>query len=314
MDSILIFGGGLNQMTLIQSAKDLGYKTIVIDPLENAPAKKIADVFEVVGPKDFNKTKEIALKYKVKGIVTCQMENPLLLMAKLAGELNFIFPSEKSVLNARNKLLMKECFVKAGVACANGRIIHSTEKITESVCKEIGFPLIIKPVDSFSSRGVYKINSYKEIESYSNITKSFSSTGDVLIEEFMEGHEVSVESVTQNRITTVIQITDKVITPYPTAVEMAHIQPSCLDEKTQTQIKELVKRAVASLGLDNCASHAEVKITKQGPKMVELGARLGGDYITSHLVPLSSGVNIEADTIQITMGKKPGLLNKFSTS
>ena len=149
MDSILIFGGGLNQMTLIQSAKDLGYKTIVIDPLENAPARKIADVFEVVGSKDYDKTKEIAVKNNVKGIVTCQMENPLLLMAKLAKELNFIFPSEKSILNARNKFLMKESFMKDGVACAKGTLIHSAEEITEEACKQLGFPLIIKPVDSF---------------------------------------------------------------------------------------------------------------------------------------------------------------------
>ncbi len=311
MDSILIFGGGLNQMTLIQSAKDLGFKAIVIDPLENAPAKKTADVFEVVEPKDYNKTKEIALKHNVKGIVTCQMENPLLLMAKLAEELNFIFPSQKSVLNARNKFLMKECFMKAGVACAKGRLISSSEKITENSCSEIKFPLIIKPLDSFSSRGVYKINSFNEIDTYSNITRKFSSTGDVLIEEFMEGDEVSVESVTQNGITTVIQITDKVITPYPMAVEMAHIQPSCVDEETQKGITELVKKAIVALGIDNCASHAEVKITSQGPKMVELGARLGGDYITSHLVPLSTGVNIEAAAIQIAMGKKPDLVHKF---
>ena len=298
-------------MTLIRSAKELGYHTIVIDPLENAPAKEIADVFEVVGPKDYDKTKEVALKNNVKGIVTCQMENPLLLMAKLANELNFIFPSERSVLNARNKFLMKECFVNAKIPCAKGKLIQPSEKITAEVCNEIGFPLIIKPVDSFSSRGVYKINAYDEIEKYLNITRNFSATGDILLEEFMEGPEVSVESVTQNGITTTIQITDKVITPYPTAVEMAHIQPSGLNEETQEEIRKLVKKAITALGLDNCASHAEVKITDQGPKMVELGARLGGDYITSHLVPLSTGLNIEAAAIQIAMGKAPHLTPNF---
>jgi carbamoyl-phosphate synthase large subunit len=311
VESILIFGGGLNQITLIQSAKDLGYKTIVIDPVENAPAKKIADVFEVVGAKDYETTKRIAISNKVKGIVTCQMENPLLLMARLAKDLNFIFPSEKSVSNARNKFLMKEAFMKGQVPCAKGILINSTSKISEEMCKEIGFPLIIKPVDSFSSRGVYRINTFSEIEKYLGTTRNFSSSGDILIEEFMDGAEVSVESITQNNITSTVQITDKIITPYPTAVEMGHIQPSSLKEETQEEIKNLVKKAIVALGLDNCASHAEVKITKEGPKMVELGARLGGDYITSHLVPLSTGVNIEAAAIQIAMGKKPDLEHKF---
>lgn len=312
MDSILIFGGGINQLTLIESAKELGYRTIVIDPIESVPAKQVADIFECVDPKDYDKTKELALKYGVKGIVTCQMENPLLLMAKLATELNFIFPTEKAVLNARNKFLMKECFIKSNVPCAKGKLVKSGEKITSELCNEIGFPLIIKPVDSFSSRGVYKVNRIEEIESYLSNTKSFSSNGDVIIEEFMDGPEVSVESVTQNGVTTMIQITDKVITPYPTAVEMAHIQPSFLSKEIKDQITELVKKAIVALELDNCASHAEVKITTKGIKMVELGARLGGDYITSHLVPLSTGINIEAAAIQIAMGKKPDLKKKFS--
>ena len=307
MDSILIFGGGLNQVTLIQSAKDLGYKTIVIDPLENAPGKSIADVFKVVGPKDYSATKEIALEYGVKGIVSSQMDNPVMMMAKLAAELNFIFPSEQSVLNARNKFMMKQCFLKSGVPCAKGKLVSSTEIITEELCNEIGFPLIIKPLDSFSSRGVFKINDFEEISNYLSSTRNFSSTGDILIEEFMEGNEVSVESVTQNGITTIVQITDKIITSYPTAVEMAHIQPSELDLLSKQKVNEIVKNAIAALGLDNCAGHSEVKITKEGPKMVEVGARLGGDYITSHLVPMSTGVNMEAAVINIAMGKKPDL-------
>ena len=314
MDSILIFGGGLNQLLLVKSAKDLGYRTIVIDPIPDATAKKIADVFEVIAPKDYEKTKETALKYNVKGIVTCQMENPLLIMAQLAEDLNFIFPSQQSVLNARNKYLMKECFINAGVACAKGRRIRLDEELKRKYCEEIGFPLIIKPVDSFSSKGVFKVNKFEEIEGYIASVRNFSSTGDILIEEFMEGSEVSVEGVTQNKVTTIVQITDKIITPYPTAVEMLHIQPSELDAETQTEVKKLVQKAVNALGLNNCAIHAEVKITKTGPKMVELGARLGGDYITSHLVPLSTGVNIEAAAIQIAMGKKPELKHLISNS
>ncbi len=311
MESILIFGGGLNQLTLIESAKQLGYKTIVIDPIENAPAKEIADVFVVVPPKDYEKTKEVALKYNVKGIVTCQMENPLLLMAKLADELKFIFPSPSAILKARNKFLMKQSFINNNVPCAKGLLIKNTDEITEDLCKQIGFPLIIKPLDSFSSRGVYKINSFLEINNYLNDTKQFSSTGEILIEEFMGGPEVSVETVTQNGLTTVIQITDKVITPYPTAVEMIQIQPTELNENIQKSIKVIVVKAIKALGLDNCAGHSELKITKDGIKMIELGARLGGDYITSHLVPLSTGVNIEAALIQIAMNKVPEMKHLF---
>lgn len=311
METILIFGAGDNQRTLILSAKQLGYRTVVIDPNSDAPARNEADIFEVVGAKDKNATIGIAKKYSAKGIVTCQMENPLFLMAEIAEELGFIFPSRESVSKARNKWLMKEAFMQAGVPCARG-ILISGDEIGRKDIKGLSFPLIIKPIDSFSSRGVFKVDSFDELQLHFPETCAFSSNGKIIIEEFLNGPEVSVESITQNGITEIIQITDKVITAYPTAVEMAHIQPSNHTIEIKEAIKTIVKKSVQSLALDNCATHAEVKITAQGVKMVEIGARLGGDYITSHLVPLSTGVNIEAAAIQIAMGKKPNVLHKFS--
>ena len=91
--TILIFGGGENQLTLIKSAKERGYYTIVIDPNENAPGKLEADAFEIVAPKDFIGTCKVVEKYNVNGIATAQMENPLLLMAQVAEKYNFIFPT-----------------------------------------------------------------------------------------------------------------------------------------------------------------------------------------------------------------------------
>lgn len=312
MDTILIFGAGDNQRTLIQSAKQLGYRTVAIDPNPEAPARGEAEIFEVVGSKDKAKTISIAKEYNAKGIVTCQMENPLYLMAEIAEELGFIFPSKESISKARNKWLMKQSFLEHHVPCSKGILVRKEEDIAQRDLVNLEFPLIIKPLDSFSSRGVYKVSSIEEINQFIANTRNFSSNGDIIIEEFLEGSEVSVESVTQNGITEVVQITDKVINKYPTAVEMAHIQPSNHSTETQSAIKEIVKRAVLSLALDNCATHAEVKITPSGVKMVEIGARLGGDYITSHLVPLSTGVNIEAAAVQIAMGAKPNLLHKFS--
>lgn len=312
MDTVLIFGAGDNQRTLIQSARRLGYYALAIDPNPDAPARFEADVFEVVGPKDKVATISIARKYNVKGIVTCQMENPLYLMAEIAEELGFIFPSKESISRARNKWLMKQSFLRHQIPCSNGFLFHKDDIIDSDALNGLVFPLIIKPLDSFSSRGVFKVYGIEEINQFVEKTRNFSSNGDIIIEEFMDGPEVSVESVTQNGKTQVVQITDKVINQYPTAVEMSHIQPSNHSSDIQRKIIQLVKDAVLSLELDNCATHAEVKITDDGVKMVEIGARLGGDYITSHLVPLSTGINIEAAAIQIAMGGSMDLNHKFS--
>jgi biotin carboxylase len=310
--TIMIFGAGENQLTLIKSAIELGLHTVVIDPNPDAPGRESAHVFEVVGASDYNRTREVAIRHAVDGIVTCQMENPLLLMAQLAEELHFIFPSLASVHKARNKFLMKQAFLEYGVPCARGVLISNTEDPTEKSITGLNFPLIMKPTDAFSSRGVYKVNDWDQLTTFIPETRSFSSTGDILIEEFLEGPEVSVESVTCNGITTVVQITDKVITEYPYTVEMAHIQPSALPAGIRREITEVVSYGVAALGLDHCITHAELKVTPEGVKFIEIGARLGGDYISSYLVNHSTGCNIEQCAIQVALGLEPDLRILFS--
>lgn len=299
MKSILIFGGGDNQKTLIQNAKDLDYKTIVIDPNPLATAKNLADIFEVVDAKDYQRTKEIALKYQVSGIVTCQMENPLILMSELASELNFLFPKRESVAKARDKFLMKKAFLKNGVSCAKGQLINNISQIEPQT---VTFPSILKPVDAFSSRGVYKVNSFEEIVERFAESQHFSTNGTVILEEFIDGREFSIESITNNGETYIIQITEKEITPYPNTVEISHIQPANISDIEKNQIEHLVKKAIKALDLDFCATHTELKLSSKGPVMIEIGARLGGDYITSHLVSLSTGISIEKLAIQIAMG------------
>ncbi len=303
MKTILIFGAGDNQLTLIKGAKALGYKTVVIDPNPEAVGKKYADVFETVAPKDYQATKNLAQQYQVDGIVTCQMENPLLLMSKLAEDMGFIFPSVDSIKKARDKFLMKQAFIKHGVPCAKGFLMTSADDLEPS---DIQFPAIIKPVDAFSSRGVYKLLDYSDIKKFFDKATSLSSNNKAIVEEFIDGKEYSVEAVTCNGLTHVIQITEKKITPFPNTVELAQIQPSGVSQKDQKDIENIINQSVKALGLDNCATHGELKLTPEGPKMIEIGARLGGDYITSHLVPLSTGVNIEQLAVQIALGDYNG--------
>ncbi len=311
MRRILVFGAGHNQTLLIRACKELGYYTIVTDPNEDAPGKGLADHFVVLPPKDFEAHCRVIEEEKVKGIVTCQMENPLLLMARLAEKYSFLFPSTAVIQRARNKFLMKEAFLQAGVPCAQGIIIRKEEELDLLDQNTWQFPLIIKPVDSYSSRGVYRVESWSELKDRYEQAISFSSTAEVLVEEFLEGPEVSVEAVTYQGETHIIQITDKVITPYPNTVELAHYQPSRLNIGDQKSIKEVVQAAVKSLEIDYTGSHAELKLTPDGPKMIEIGARLGGDYISSYLTTLSTGVDMNRAIAQIAMGESPDVASSI---
>lgn len=303
--SILIFGGGENQITLIKAAKSCGYISIVIDPFENAIGKNYSDYFEIVKPDDFEGTCKIVEKYDIKGIVTSQMENPLRLMAKIAEKYNFIFPTVEQIEICRNKYLMKKLLQKNNISVARGLLFSSDDEITTYNLKEFEFPLIIKPVDSYSSRGVLKVNTFEELKRCEHATRNFSSNKSIIVEEFIEGKEYSIESLTFNSETTVIQYTSKIITDYPNTVETGHIQPAELTGNEKKEIDKVVKSAIEVIGLKNTATHVELKINNGKVVFIEIGARLGGDYISSYLTLLSTGINMDKGAVSIAMGKEP---------
>ncbi len=306
----MIFGAGENQTTLIDAANRLGYRTVAIDPNADAPGKDHADVFVRVGARDYEATREVARRYGASGIVTGQMENPLPLMARLAEEEGYIFPSVEVIRRCRDKFLMKQAFQRENVPCARGLRLRSDE-LTPSTLNELRYPLIIKPVDAFSSRGVFRIERFEDIERYLEETLSFSSDGTFIVEEFIDGDEFSVESITYEGQTSVMQITRKVITPFPHTIEMAHIQPAGLPAEQEELVRQTTAAAIAALGIRNSASHAEVKLCDDRCYVIEIGARIGGDFIGSLLLDLSTGASLEEAAVQVALGREPQTNPRF---
>lgn len=313
--SILIFGGGINQLTLIEACNSLGYRSIVIDPSINALGKKIANVYRAAESKDYDLTRKIALEYSVDGIATSQMENPLEIMAKLAEELNLEFLKPDIVKKSTDKWLMKNSFLENGVPCANGYIINTKEEFFKVLGDHLSYPVIIKPINSHSSRGVFRLDSDEEFISNIDDTKFYSLNGHFIVEEFIEGPEYSVETVTHDHITSIVQYTEKIITPFPSVVEIGHIQPAYLTDIQKHSVDKIVRKAIHVLGINNTVSHVELKLTNRGPVIIEVGPRMGGDFISSYLTKYSCGVDLDKATIHLSLGKKPNLIhniNKFS--
>ena len=115
-----------------------------------------------------------------------------------------------------------------------------------------------------------------------------------------------------NGTVNILQVTDKLTTGAPHFVEMGHSQPSQLGKENVEAIKDLAVRAVKAVGISNGPAHVEIMLTAKGPKMIELGARMGGDCITTHLVPLSTGIDMIKATIDICLGNIPDIEQKFN--
>ena len=296
--SILIFGVGTLQQSLIERCRLKGLFTVGIDPNPNAECKKNVDVFEVVDGNDFEATVEIAQKYNVSGVITAATDKPLHMMARVAEKLNLPFFSVETAKNSTDKMLMKEKFMDACLSCAKGFLVSN---ISEFVALDLTFPVIVKPRDNSGSRGVIYCENLEGTAKAVEEALMYTKKGDVLVEEFIEGQEYSIEGIHYNGKHHVIQFTEKKTTDFPYNVEITHVQPAEISTKQQDDIRALIAQIGQSLGFDNCASHTELKINSRGIFIIETSPRLGGDFISSTLVPLSTGINMEDALIDISI-------------
>lgn len=297
--SILIFGVGPLQKSIIGRAKKMGLFTVGIDPCDDATCRDDVDAFEVVGGQDFEGTCAVVDKYGIDAIVTAATDKPLVMMARIAEKYGFPFYFVETARWSTDKFQMKQRFIEGGVPCARGRLIHSADE-----AKDLYFPLIVKPRDNSGSRGVKLCRSMEELQVSMSEALEVSKLDTVLVEEFIEGPEYSIESLHYDGKSEVIQFTEKKTTEFPYNVELGHIQPADISEENQQKIREIVAKIGEALKFENCPSHTELKINERGIFVIETSPRLGGDYITSTLTPLSTGVNVEDELLRISLGEK----------
>lgn len=296
MDSILVFGTGDLQKSIIERCKLKNLFVVGIDPQAQASCRNLVDAFEIVNGQDFEKTIEVAERYNVKGIVTAATDKPLVMMARVAEKLQLPFFSVETAEWSTDKLMMKQKFQESGIPCANGFILNSVDELTEL---KVDYPVVVKPRDNSGSRGVIYCNNLKEVEIAVKEALQYTKKGNVLIEEFIEGQEYSIEGIHYNGEHHVIQYTEKITTPLPYNVELGHIQPADLTINQKEEINSIISGIAKSLKFMNCASHSELKINSKGIYVIETSPRLGGDFISSTLVPLSTGINMEDILIDI---------------
>lgn len=311
MKRLLILGGSMLQIPAIKSAKSLGYHVGVADFDSNAPGIEYADEYFNISTIDTNKIIKTAKEFHADGIMTIASDMPIRSVAVASQELNLPGISSDTAIKATDKGKMIESFQKNSVPHPWYYIVSSEEQF-RAMKNNIKFPCIIKPTDNSGSRGVILVdNETKLDDAYSYVIRE-SRSGNIIIQEYLQGSEVSVEIMVQSGIPHVLAVTDKITTGAPHFVEMGHSQPSRLSEEHIAEIKDIAIQAVNSVGITSGPAHVEIMLTENGAKLIELGARLGGDYITSHLVPLSTGINMVEATIRHACGEYIDINPKYS--
>lgn len=305
---IIILGGSILQVPLIKKAKQLSLEVVLIDFNPNAIGIKYADKFYEVSTNDTDRIETIFLEENAKCIITAATDSPMKSIAKINDKYNLIGINFETALNATNKALMRKKLQEHTVPIPNFIKVSNYNDFIEAL-KLFKGKKIVKPVDSSGSRGIFLLEDDKYNREAFYHAKKHSTNGDILIEEYLIGDEISVESIVIEGETHIIAVTDKMTTGKPHFIELGHSIPSKFEGEVLTSIYEVTKQANKALGISIGPSHTEIIITDSGPKIVEVGARLGGDFITSHLVPESTKVDLLKLHIMQSIGENISIEN-----
>ncbi len=304
MKRVLVLGAPVFQIPVIQKAKEMGLYVGVVDIDREAPALCYADEQFICSIRDKDAVLRIAKVFEPDGIVIGACDTSVVTGAYVCSQLNLPGHTLDTAVKATDKVKMLETFRKHGVAHPFFQVVK--KKDIERISTDFPYPVISKPIDSAGGRGISIIHHGTELRQAALFSSQAGISGDILIEEYMDGPEVSVEVIVVEGIPYVLQITDKITSGEPNFYELGHSQPSALAPEIKEQIGKLAAKAVLAVGLVNSPAHVEIKVTEEGLKMVELGARLGGDCITTHLLETSvTGINMVQAAIELALGKKP---------
>jgi len=300
----------------VMAAQNVGCKIIAIG--DNIPnyIKPLVSIWAEIDTQNMPACVELARQYaenhKVVGVVNWS-ETDVSLRNLIARDLNLPLMTDDVVRRSRNKVEMKRALAHIPDLIPKFACVRTETELVHAL-EDIGFPAVIKPVGGSGSKGIFQLRSLEDIAAamrylplIANVDHDpvFAGTvGEYIVEEYLDGPEVSVEGFVSDIGVHLVGITDKWTTE-PFCLELRHVFPSNKPLELQEEINSKAKLAVAALGLANCTFHLEGRCTSRGFRFIECAARPGGDYITTHLLPISlGGVHLE-NCLRVTMGEVP---------
>lgn len=300
MNNIIIVGASYLQRPLVNRAKEMGYRTHVFAWESGAVVKTECDKYYPISIVDLDSIIEICDSLNPVGVVSIASDLAARTVRALAKRYNMPCNSDKSEFMTANKAHMREAFKIAGLPSPQYIVLSNEQRILDELEPSLVFPVIVKPVDRSGSRGVTRVDDIAKLRIA--VTEAFreSFCKEVIVESFIAGTEASVESISWQGEHSILAITDKVTTGAPHYVELEHHQPSVLSEDVQKYIRTLIPMALDVLDIQYGAAHSEVIVDAHGKVWItEIGARMGGDFIGSHLVHMSTGYDYMQGVVEI---------------
>jgi biotin carboxylase len=307
--TLLIISGGVEAVDAARRAKEMGHYVVVSDRDPEAPGFRHADsclIADVYGP---DETASAAERYhrklrRIDGVICVAADAPLTVAAVLK-RLGLPGLTAESARLASDKLAMKECFARADVPVPWFTSVATPQALAR-IAIERGRDLVIKPVDSRGSRGVQRVAQVQDLDRAFILAQSHSPTQRVMAEQYLEGPQVSTESIIVDGRCFTPGFSDRnyeYLERYaPFFIENGGDLPSRLPEATQQKVKDVVARAAAALGIVNGTVKGDIVVHNGEPYVIELAARLSGGFFCTREIPLNTGVDFIGAAITLALG------------
>lgn len=304
----LVLAGGVPQAELLRQLRERNITTVLADGSATPIAKSFADIFYQVDIFDIEAVKKIALDEKVDFLITVCADQVLLVVAQVSEALGLpCYIDYETGMNVSDKIRMKRIFHENGIPST--RYIEMPE-LDEEKISQLQYPLVIKPVDAYSSKGVRKASTHEELVQYYNEAAQISRTGGVIVEEFFAGEEISVDAFVVNGKAKILCVSnsDKVKSDDRFVIFRGRY-PVCVPDTIMEQIETVTQKIADAFGLVN--SPLLVQLLHNGSRIsvLEFCARTGGN-MKWLLIKYSSGVDVITAAIDITLGKVPDLTKR----
>ncbi|MCR5805099.1 MAG: ATP-grasp domain-containing protein [Clostridia bacterium] len=305
MRRLAIIGASYLQEPLIRKAKEMGYETHVFAWKANDVGELIADHFYPISIIEKDEILEVCRSLDLSGICTIASDLAVITVNYVASKLGLPCNSMETTLRSTNKHLMRDAFARNGDPSPKSILVNSVNDLDNV---ELSFPVIVKPLDRSGSRGITKVYKKDQLPEAIGSAMEQGFEKSALVEEFAEGDEYSVEYISFKGKHHFLAMTKKYTTGDPHFIETGHLEPAPVNAETLTKVKAVVDHALNTLGITNGASHSEIKIDDDGCiKIIEIGGRMGGDFIGSDLVRISTGIDFVRAVIQVAIGQEPDL-------
>ena len=308
--TLLIVSGGIEAADAAKRAKEMGHTVVVSDRDPQAPGFAFADSCLIADVYGASETAAAAERYsrkirKIDGVICVAADAPIT-AATVAQRLRLPGISIASAELACDKLAMKRRFAECGVPVPWFSEVPTPQAL-QRFAIERGRDLVIKPADSRGSRGVQRVAQVADLDKAFWFARSHSPSERVMVEQFLDGPQVSTESVVVDGRCFTPGFSDRnyeFLERYaPFFIENGGDLPSHLSAEIQQKVKDVVGRAAAALGIVNGTVKGDIVVHQGEPYVIELAARLSGGFFCTREIPLNTGVDFVGAAIRIALGE-----------